>query len=437
MSGAERHIRKIWDSEEKKPKSSDGGLGHDELRDRWRERYPHVAHDGVEWMRYGGGYWKPIHEIGVEAQVMEVLEGSKDEGVKVTSSLLSSVIRLGRAAVYEPKEMWDANPDVLVLGNGTLEISSRTFREHRPEDRATTRLPYDYDSDADCAVYRAVIEKALPDTVDFVQEFAGLCLTPFTRFEIALWLKGPRGSGKSTVMEGLTAMLGEKSGVLGLGEIEMSRFALGRIPGKTLLVSTEQPASYLKSTHVVDALISGETLTVERKNKDAEEIKPTAKVVWAMNDLPRIANTTSGIFRRVKVLSFPELQGERRPEIKELVKAEGPGILNWALDGLERLLERGLFEFPQSVVTATEEFQISNDLPAQFVDERCLVGPSHKVSTRYLYEKYKEWAVEGGHKPASINRVAEDWKRLGFEYKPTKTGRFWIGVTLKSTTEEL
>jgi putative DNA primase/helicase len=338
------------------------------------------------------------------------------------------VRRLSEYKTFVGREKWNANEDVMVFENGTLEVRGRRFREHSPEDYATARLPYNYDPAATCETFEAVLGNAIPDVASSLQEFAGYCLTTDTSHETAVWFVGPRGCGKSTVIEGLQAMLGPKHGILGLGEIEMSRFALARIPGKLLLTSTEQPASYLKSTHIVDALISGETLTVERKGKDVEEVRPTAKIIWAMNDKPRIANTTSGIFRRVQIVKFPDLQGERDPAIKELIRDEAPGILNWALEGLERLEERERFDWPESVKAATEEFQLSNDLPAQFVEETCDTGAAMQTSTRYLYEKYAEWCADGGHKAASINRVSEDWKRLGFEYKRTKKDRVWVGV---------
>jgi putative DNA primase/helicase len=431
VSEGARKFHKIWDADMQKPKARDGGLGHDELRDRWLELYPNHARGPHEWMSYERGIWTPVHDNIVNRQVVDVLERSRDEEVKVTDSLTSGIRRLAEYETFVPKEMWNSDTDVMVFENGTLEIHGRNFREHRPDDYATARLPYEYDPEATCDVFRAVVEGAIPDVADALQEFAGYCLTTNTGFETALWLKGPRGSGKSTVIEGFAEMLGPKHGILGLGEIEMSRFALGRIPGKTLLTSTEQPASYLKSTHVVDALISGETLTVERKGKDAEEIRPVAKVIWAMNDAPRIANTTSGIFRRVKIIEFPELQRQRDPAVKEYVKTEAPGILNWALEGLTRLEERGRFEWPRSVTVATEAFQMSNDLPAQFVDEMCETGPLLQTSTRFLYEKYAQWCEDGGHKAASITRTNEEWKRLGFTYKKTKKDRFWLGVQVK------
>lgn len=434
MTSAEEHFNNITDMGSRRKQGrprSDGSLGHDELRDRWLEKYPGMTNGLGDWQRYESGYWSPVDELAVKQQIMDVIEGSRDEGAKLTRNLLGSVYELARVQTYVPRERWDANPDVLVCKNGTLEMSTRALREHRPGDYATSALPYDYDPDATPDVFLAVMGKVLPDAVNFVQEFTGYCLTQDTSLETALWFKGPRGSGKSTLIEGLTAMLGARHGILGLAEIESSPFALAKIPGKTLLTSTEQPASYLRSTHVIDALISGESLMVDRKYREAELVQPVAKVIWAMNDLPRVANTTSGIFRRVKVLEFPKLGGKPEPVIKERIKDEGAGILNWALEGLTRLQERGGFEFPESVLSATQAFEHSNDLPMQFVEEMCETGEGRKTTTRHLYEKYKEWAMEGGHKPVSINRIAEDWTRLGFEFQRTKSGRYWLGVEYK------
>jgi putative DNA primase/helicase len=423
---------KAWEQRvkrESKARTADGGLGHDELRDRWLELYSNIAFGGGEWRRYEAGHWQPVEDLAVEAQVMDVLERSREEGVKVTSHLLNSVRKLGQLSVYVPRERWDANPDILVFSNGTLEISERRFREHKPDDYVTSALPYAYDPEAACEVFRAILGNVAPDAVEFLQEFAGYCLTPDTSLETALWFKGPRGSGKSTVIEGLVAMLGDKHGVLGLGEIESSPFALSRIPGKTLLVSTEQPSSYLRSTHVIDALISGESIIMDRKHRDAEEVTPTAKIVWAMNEAPRIANTTSGIFRRVKIVEFPALKGKRDPAVKEWVKAEGPGILNWALEGLARLRERGGFEFPESVISATAEFEKSNDIAAQFVEEQCIVAMPHEVASNMLYSRYKGWCEDNGHRPMSNNRIGEEWKRLGFTpFKGSGGRRFWKGL---------
>lgn len=433
MGKKEQTAHEMWEgmlAQESKngTKSEAKGLPHDELQERWSGMYPGMAWSGGDWYKYDQGYWTRIPSDVVEQQIYDVLKGCHDDGVKPTGNLLGSVLRLARAATVTDPDVWDSNPDVLVLKNGTLDIPTRTLREHRPEDYATTALPYDYEPDAVAWTFEEVICNAIPRAVGLLQEFAGYALTIDTDHELALWFKGPRGSGKSTIIEGITAMLGEKHGVLGLAEISNSAFALDRIPGKTLLVSTEQPSSYLKSTHIVDALISGERLRIERKYKGAQEIRPVAKVLWAMNDLPRISNTTAGLFRRVKIVNFPPLASAPDPEVKKRIRKEGPGILNWALDGLARLRARGEFQFPAAVLEATAAWEASNDVEAAFIDQECIVGSDEKISPKFLREKYVDWCKLYGYGAKSQARFNEELVRLGFEQKRTNKERHWIGL---------
>ena len=137
-------------------------------------------------------------------------------------------------------------------------------------------------------------------------------------------------------------MLGAKATLLGLADIERNRFALASLPGKTLAIATEQPADYMAAPPILNDLNLGEPVTVDRKFQDAVTITPRAKLAWAMNELPRVKGASNGIFRRVKVVTFPTIpEHERLPKLKEAVQIEAAGILNWALDGLRRLRARG------------------------------------------------------------------------------------------------
>jgi putative DNA primase/helicase len=226
-------------------------------------------------------------------------------------------------------------------------------------------------------------------------------------------------------------MLGHRAGVLGLADLERSRFTLADLPGKTLVVASEQPSSYLASTNTLNAIISGEPLQVERKYRDPVTVIPRAKVCWAMNELPRVADANSGLFRRVKVVAFPELSEDQRdPEVKRLIETEGAGILNWALEGLHRLNERGHFEVPAGVQDATKQFRENNDVPRLFVEDRCVRAQNFEIQAARLYREYRFWCEENGHRPLSSTRVADDWRRLGFERERTRTGTIYRGLQL-------
>ncbi|MDP9437240.1 MAG: phage/plasmid primase, P4 family, partial [Actinomycetota bacterium] len=407
------------------------GPTHDELRDRWiAGQDAPMAYGQGEWRKYEAGFWTGVHEQTVFAGIDAVLEAAKPEGTRPTAGARSSVERLARAKLFVPDEVWDAKEDVLVCQNGALEISSMTLREHRADDYALGAVQFGYDPEAKSPTFDAFLASTVPDAAPFLQEFVGYALTPDTSLEMAVWLQGPPGSGKSTFIEAIKAVLGPRCGILGLADVERSRFALSKIPGKTLLTATEQPADFIASTHVLNALISGEEVQAEEKFKPSYTVIPRAKLLWGMNTLPRIKDANSGLFRRVTVVSFPPLRVERDPELKDKIKAEAPGILNWALEGLRRLRERGRFEPPEVVRTATEGFHEANDVPTMFVREACVVSDAAGCEERAgaLYEAYRHWCRVNGHKPLSSTAVASEWARLGFGSRNLNGRRLYTGV---------
>jgi putative DNA primase/helicase len=402
---------------------------HDELRDRWIEGNPHHAHGLGEWRQYEDGIWVSVSETSVKAEISGVIETAKSEGIKPTASILASVTELTRIKVFVPDERWDADSDILVCKNGSLHVSTGELSEHRPEHYATSAVPYEYDPSIRPVIWDYFLRNTVPAAANFLQEFAGYALTNEMSHELAVWLYGPPGSGKSTFIAGLQAMLSHRAGILGLADLERSRFTLADLPGKTLVVASEQPSSYLASTNTLNAIISGEPIQVERKYHDPFTVTPRAKVCWAMNELPRVADANSGLFRRVKVVGFPALaEEERDPKIKHAIEQEGAAILNWALEGLWRLKKRGHFEVPAGVEDATKQFRENNDVPALFVEDRCVRSIDSEVAAAKLYREYKYWCEENGHRPQSSTRVAADWQRLGFERKRTMSGTVYQGL---------
>jgi len=325
-----------------------------------------------------------------------------------TRARVAGIEAMARARRAVPADSLDA-ADVLNLQNGTLDLATGQLRPHERKDLLTYCLPYEFDPAAVAPNWHESLKRIDPDVVAFLQEFAGYALTSDCRHEIAVWLYGPPGGGKSTFIAGLQAVIGPKTTILGLADIERNRFALTNLPGKTLAVATEQPGDYLASTHVLNAIVSGEPIMVDRKYAPAVMITPRAKMAWALNELPRV-------------------QGSK---MKELIQAEAAGILNWALAGLQRLRARGRFDVPKVIEDASKEFAATNDIPALFVSECCDTGPGLSVGSQTLYNRYANWCLETGHKAQSTSTIARDWRRLGFDKVKMPAGMVWEGVAIK------
>jgi P4 family phage/plasmid primase-like protien len=387
------------------------------LAQRWLYKHKNLRFSEHGWLHYKDGYWRRVEDGLISRSITKHVGSIPD--LKVTANRVHSVTKLAEAQSYVKTDQWDAKRHIIVCANGTLDLDTFELRDHRPEDYALGGLPFDYDPNAVAPAWNHFIGGHLGEEKwRFLQEFAGYCLTTDTSYEIALWLVGPAGSGKSTFLEGIGRIMGDRLGNLSLADIERSAFALENIVGKTLLTATEQPSMFIRQVDILNALISGEPVKINRKNKAIIDVRPVAKLAWAMNAKPRIREEGNGIFRRLQIVEFPELDPHKRdPNVKQrIMQVEAAGILAWAVEGLKRLRSRDGFVVPPSVSAAVKEFEYVNDPPRQFFDEMCEPGDDHDhVGKKELYDAYALWCKHYGFKPKAVNQIREDWLRLGLK----------------------
>lgn len=87
-------------------------------------------------------------------------------------------------------------------------------------------------------------------------------------------------------------------------------------------------------------MTGGNTITARFQYGKEFEFRPEFKLVEATNHLPKIHGTDVGIWRRIRLVPFTQSIPEEKQDIllPQKLEAELPGILNWALDGLQKWL---------------------------------------------------------------------------------------------------
>ena len=422
------------------PKSPTSAQSHIRLKSFHLRNYPYTAFSLGEWKRYREGVWERVPEMQVRREIQEI--AVRYATGTVTASLVGSVYNLLQQHVFLSDTALDSDIDLIYFHDCVLRVSTGATEPYDPlKHFATSKLPFHYYPQATSEAWTQALSMTEPEYVPFLQEFAGYCLTPSTQHELALWCWGDPGSAKSTFITGLEAMLGSRCCTLGLADIERSHFALAQLPGKTLAISAEQPSRFVRCSHVLNSLISGESLIWERKFIDPITIRPTVKLVWAMNELPRIDSSGIGLFRRVVPVPWRKVE-HPNPAVKEAVKLSGQAIFNWAYEGLKRLNERGRFDIPEGLISERETYRTQNDVPQAFLEETCEKvdplddnGHYRKIQSSILYLKYKEWCGNTGHKALSSTAFAPEVKRLGIEKTIIDGKVYWLGIAFKSTDD--
>jgi putative DNA primase/helicase len=95
--------------------------------------------------------------------------------------------------------------------------------------------------------------------------------------------------------------------------------------------------------------------------------------------------------------------GKEDRELEPDLRGELPGILNWALGGLERLTITNENRFTH-VEAGIEALGVMRDLAAPvaaFCRDACEVGPDRSVEVDVIYTAYRTWCDDNGHRKAT------------------------------------
>ncbi|SIN68985.1 putative DNA primase/helicase [Singulisphaera sp. GP187] len=344
--------------------------------------------------------------------------------VRVTKALVNDVEQHVQAGVsirrqddpplFLSSEPGDPDPrDIIPTRSGILDLSHNppSLHPHGPRLFSTYVLPYDYEPDPpfpilwDSLLRRQFgYEDGGQQSYDTLTEFIGYCLTSDTSLQKMLLLIGPPRSGRSTIREVLTALLGAAN-VVSTSAIALGgQFGLEPLLGKKVAVMGDLRTNDIHDSSIMmDRLlrISGEDpLEVNRKNRTMlSNVKLGTRLIIVSNELPNFRDSSGAIVSRYLVVPFshtipPE---DRNPDLaNEIIKTELPGILGLAVEGLQRLRARRRFLQPDDgldlMALATE---IASPIK-RFVDEQCNLNVDGDITAEALYNAWRNWALAKG-----------------------------------------
>jgi putative DNA primase/helicase len=182
-----------------------------------------------------------------------------------------------------------------------------------------------------------------------------------------------------------------------------AQFGLQSLIGKSLAVIPD--ARFGKRTDlavVAERLlsISGEdAVGISRKFLPDWIGQLAVRFLLMTNELPNLADSSGALVERFIVLTLTKsFLGREDPLLFDRLKAELPGILNWAIEGYHRLHSRGHFQQPQSSLDTIRALKEISSPVMAFVEDECQVGPNLSVSKKRLFEQWNVWRVQNGYR---------------------------------------
>lgn len=332
------------------------------------------------------------------------------------------------------------NREILInLSNGTYEIIGGLgkLRDFEPKDFMTYQLPFKYDESATCNTFKSYLDKVLPDeeSQKVLQEFMGYIFTKEMNLEKCLVLTGSGQNGKSVFFNIMCALLGEQN-VLNYPMATFSHeYKRAKLVNVLLNYSSEKGNDLEVDTF--KALISGEPLQAREPYGKSFTVKNKVRFVINANELPKETEQTDAYFRRFLIIPFEVKITEAEKDINlasKIINNELPGVFNWVLAGLQRLIKQQKFTDCVKSFQAVEEFRKSTDSIALFVEECNVVSDLNcKTALKDLYQDYKIFCADDNYRPFAKRRFGQRLESLGFERTRLNDGSsaFYIKRTRK------
>jgi len=338
------------------------------------------------------------------------------------------------------------------LINGILNIETRKILEHTPKKIFFNKLPITYDPDADCPIILRHLSEVLSNDNDVkvLLELFGYLLIKEYKIEKAIMFVGFGRNGKSKTIELMKRFIGaENCSSLPLKSINEESFSLCELFGKMANLAADLSKTDLKETGMIKSLIGRDTIQAKRKYLRDLNFVNYAKMIFAANELPKIYDTTDGFWTKWGLIEFPykfvtkEVFNAGTEEEKKMWKIMDPdiikklscpdelsGLLNYALDGLDRLLENKDFSYSKSTKEVKDMWIRKSDSFMAFCYDHLKEDIESKISKKLLrrvYHKYRKKHKLNSCSDKAIKITLENTFGIS-ESQDNSFDRVWEGI---------
>lgn len=390
---------------------------------------------GERFYNYSNGLWISNDSNSIARKLRDLLHSYVQHiwSGKMEKAYLGALMREAPRV-----EKLDAKRDYINLENGMLNLKKLSLDKHHKDFYSTVRIPIKFDPQAKCPNFIKFLNDVFnedQELVKLISQILGYCITAEVKAQKGFIFYGKGANGKSVLVDLLTKLCGKENiSAVTLNELDNS-FARYELVDKLVNLSTEnEVGSGELNTQYFKAIVSGDPIRVEQKHETGFMYEPFAKLVFALNNLPYAKDHSTGFQRRLIIVPFnrtfaPE---EQDVDLPAKLDKELPGILNFALKGLESLRDNKYkFIDAKAVKEAVEDYSEQLNPVRSFVKEMIELGnPDDKILNHKLKEVFSDWCEDNGinnqYSPATVlNRIKDILRerKIPFELGKASAGK--------------
>lgn len=282
--------------------------------------------------------------------------------------------------------------------HGKLEECDTFFTLHQ--------IPHNYDAKADCPKFKRFINNLFyEEDIPVIQEYLGYCLVPNTLAQTALFIVGEGGEGKSRITILMEHIIGHDNVVIGDFIGLQDKFSTTSLDKQMMFIDDDLSLEALDDTSNFKKIVTAETtMEVEPKGKPKYKTKLYSRILCCGNGaIQSKFDRSDGFYRRLLISKVKPVHYDKPDRtLSDQLDKEIPGIINWLLEGLCRVVRNGFIIEPS--VRMTQELQSvrdSSDTIQLFMSDEQFIeytgNKDDKVSIKQLYDAYESWCQDNNY----------------------------------------
>ncbi len=335
------------------------------------------------------------------------------------------------------------NGDYINLIDGILDLKDFELKPHSPDYYTTIQLPIAYHNSVETKYFDKFLDDITcsdKDLKNVLQEIVGYCLTNSTCAEKAFFFVGNGCNGKSVLAKIIQELVGQgnysNTPLSALG----GNFGLASLIGSNVNIAAENGNGKINS-EMFKAVVSGDTVEINRKYREAISMTLHTKLIFLFNELPENADLTYGFYRKIVIVPFNRtFKGEEIDvEMFNKLKSEIAGIFQWAIEGLKRLKDNNyVFSSSLAIDKCLDNYKQEQNPVIDFFESCFSLGNNKQIKRSDIYNCYQKYCCDNSYEVLQCQKF---WKMLKaywadkeylFRTKKIKGYEYFVGFDFKS-----
>ena len=338
----------------------------------------------------------------------------------------------------QPYELNQYPPEMVNFENGMFNAATGRMEPHDPKFYSINQIPWKYDprNAGSGENIKKFLTYSIPDGDDreMLLEYIGLTCSIDSRQQKMLVIRGNGGTGKSTMINLIQAIVGKRN----TSNISMNKlsekFHAIHLMGKLLNACADLEIDALDDVSAIKKLVGEDEISDSYKGKDNISFANYAKMIYSTNELPTVRNEkTRGFYRRLLILTMDKKPEKMDPGLQTKLENEIPYLICLAMNAFRRLVKRGKIKESDNSVEMVAQLRKDSDTVEAFLADgyELTENDSDKISRTILFEKYEEYCKTWGRQPHSRMNFYKALRNRGLKERKWSQGRYFIGLRVK------